>query len=174
MLQVGQEAPQFALPGTVGDQIQEHTLTEFTEHGWAVVLVFYPFDFHPSCTSQLCLLRDAEDLSLSENTVVLGFSTDSVHSHQAFAQQNRIDFPLLSDSDGTVCEAYDVLLDELEGHCRVARSALFVVGPDKQVQYAWQSETPSDKPDLEAVAKATNCHGDRCELPERKFDLFET
>jgi peroxiredoxin len=168
MLQVGQEAPSFELPGVAGGQIDPHTLTEYVEHDWAAVIVFYPFDFHPSCTSQLCLLRDAEELSLVENTVVLGISTDSVYSHQEFADQHRVDFPLLSDSDGTVAQSYGVVLDELEGHRTVPRSSLFVVDPDRAVQYAWQSESPSDNPDLDAVGKATNCHGDSCVLPEDK------
>lgn len=171
MLQTGQRAPAFEIPGAAGGRVDTHSLEEYTEHGWAVVLVFYPFDFHPSCTSQLCLIRDAEDLSMVENTVVLGISTDSAHFHQAFAEEYRIDFPLLSDSDGNVAEAYGVLVDEIEYHRRVPRSALFVVDPDQEVQYAWQSESPDDELDMAAVEKATNCHGERCELPESKSYL---
>lgn len=171
MREVGQNAPTFETPGVAGGQVDSHTIAEYTEHGWAVVLVFYPFDFHPSCTSQLCLLRDAEALSLTENTVVLGISTDSVYSHEEFADQHRIDFPLLADSDGQIAEAYGVLVDEIEGHHDVPRSALFVVGPSQQIQYAWQSETADGEPDLEAVEKATNCHGDSCELPDGKSYL---
>ena len=53
----------------------------------------------------MCTLRDSEALSLLENTVVLGISTDGVYSHRAFAEKHRIDFPLLSDSDSRVAEA---------------------------------------------------------------------
>ncbi|WP_336325565.1 redoxin domain-containing protein [Halovenus sp. HT40] len=171
MIQIGQQAPGFEVPGAAGGRVDTHSLEEYTEHGWAVVVVFYPFDFHPSCTSQLCMLRDADDLSMVENTVVLGISTDSAHSHRAFAEEHRIDFPLLSDSDGTVAEAYGVLVEEMEDHRRVPRSALFVVDPGQEVQYAWQSESPDDAPDMAAVEKATNCHGSRCELPESKSYL---
>ncbi|MFC7074094.1 redoxin domain-containing protein [Halovenus rubra] len=171
MLQVGQQAPEFDVPGVTGGRIDNHTLGEYTEHSWAVVLLFYPFDFHPSCTSQLCLLRDAEKLSLTENTVVLGISPDSVYSHEEFAEQHRIDFPLLSDSDGQIAEAYGVLVEEIEGHRNVPRSSLFVVDPSQNIQYAWQSEAPDEEPDLKAVEKATNCHGDRCELPDGKSYL---
>ena len=171
MLQHGQQAPTFEMPGAAGGRVDTHSLEEYTEHGWAVVLVFYPFDFHPSCTAQLCLLRDAEDLSMVENTVVFGISTDSAHSHQAFAEEYRIDFPLLSDSDGSVAEAYGVLVEEIKNHRRVPRSALFVVDPDQEVQYAWQSESPDDELDMTAVEKATNCHGEHCELPESKSYL---
>lgn len=171
MLQVGQTAPEFTLPGVVGGTVDSHGLAEYAEHGWAVVVVFYPFDFHPVCTTQMCTLRDSEALSMVENTVVLGVSTDGVYSHRRFGEEYRIDFPLLSDSDGRVARSYGVLVDELEGHRDVARSAVFVVDPDRRVQYAWQSEEADDEPDLEAVEKATNCHGDECELPEEKSYL---
>ncbi|MFC7115801.1 redoxin domain-containing protein [Natronoarchaeum sp. GCM10025703] len=64
----------------------------------------------------MCTLRDSEALSLVENTVVLGISTDSVYCHREFADEQRIDFPLLSDSDGSVAEAYGVLADEFDDH----------------------------------------------------------
>ncbi len=171
MLQIGQKAPTFELCGSAAGRVDTHTLQEYTDNGWAVVVVFYPFDFHPSCTSQLCTLRDAEGLSLVEDTVVLGVSTDSAYSHQAFSEEFRIGFPLLADNDAQVAEAYGVRVDEIEGHRNVARSALFVVDPDREIQYAWQSETPEGTPDLAAVEKATNCHGDHCELPDGKSYL---
>lgn len=76
MLQPGQQAPTFKLPGAGGGRIDTHGLAEYADNGWAVVVVFYPFDFHPVCTAQMCTLRDSEALSLLENTVVLGISTD--------------------------------------------------------------------------------------------------
>jgi len=171
MLEVGQEAPEFDLPGAAAGRIDTHSLTEYTDNGWAVVVVFYPFDFHPDCTDELCVLRDAEALSLVENTVVLGISTDSVHSHRAFSREHRIGFPLLSDSDGRVADAYGVLVDELDGHREVARLSIFVIDPDRQIQHLWQSEATDDSPNFESVEKATTCHGDRCELPEEKSYL---
>ena len=171
MLQTGQTAPTFELPGAGGGRIDTHGLAEYANNGWAVVVVFYPFDFHPVCTSQMCTLRDSEALSLLENTVVLGISTDSVYSHRAFAEQHRIDFPLLSDSDGRVAEAYGVRAEEIDDHRGVARSAVFVVDPDRIVQYAWRSEETADEPDLEAVEHAARCHSDKCELPDGKSYL---
>lgn len=172
MLEVDDTAPDFELPGAAGGRIDNHTLDEYTRNEWAVVLVFYPFDFHPSCTTQMCLLRDAEGLSLTENTVILGISTDSAFSHRAFADQHRIDFPLLSDSDATVTHRYGVRVDEIEGHQDIAQSALFVVDPEKRIQYAWRSKSADDMPDLSDVKRAAACHGDRCELPDEKSYLF--
>lgn len=172
MLQVGQTAPAFELPGAAAGRIDTHTLEEYTRNDWAVVLVFYPFDFHPSCTTQMCLLRDAEGLSITKNTVVLGISTDSAFSHRAFSDAHRIDFPLLSDSDATVAKEYGVRVEEIHDHRQVAQSALFVVDPERQMQYTWRSERPEETPDLTAVNRATDCHGDRCELPDGKSYLF--
>ena len=154
MLQVGQRAPNFELPGASAGHIDSHALEEYVENDWAVVVVFYPFDHHPTCTTQLCLLRDAEDLSLVEETVVLGVSTDSVYSHRAYSEEYRIDFPLLSDSDGRIARAYGVLAEEMDGHRNVAQSALFVVGPNRRIRYAWRSEGLDEAPDLSAVADA--------------------
>lgn len=171
MLQSGEQAPGFVLPGVIGGKIDTHGLAEYTDNGWAVVLVFYPFDFHPACTTQICTLRDSESLAMVENTVVLGVSTDSVYSHQAYGDEYHIDMPLLSDSDGQVADAYGVLLNQMDGHREVARSAVFVVDPGRQIQYAWQSNAEDDDPDLAHIERATNCHGDTCKLPEEKSYL---
>lgn len=107
---------------------------------------------------------------MGERTVVLDVSTDSAGSHRAFAEEHRIGFSRLSDSDGSVAEPYRGLVEEVEYHRRTPLSAIFVVGPDKEVQYAWQSESPDDELDMRAVEKATNCCGERCEFPESKSD----
>lgn len=167
MLQVGQRAPNFELPGASAGQIDDHALEEYVENDWAVVVVFYPFDFHPTCTTQLCLLRDAEDLSLLEETVVLGVSTDSVYSHRAYSEEYRIDFPLLSDADGRVTRAYGVLADEVDGHRGVAQPSLFVVGPDRRIRYAWRSDDPEAVPDMSAVVGATLVVGGSSERSDR-------
>lgn len=171
MLQTGQRAPTFDLPGAGGGRIDTHDLTEYTENGWAVVLVFYPFDFHPSCTTRMCTLRDSEALSLVEDTVVLGISIDSAYSHREFAKKHRIDYPLLSDSDGQVAEAYGVRAEEIDDHRGVAQSALFVIDPDRRIQYAWRSQTVDGEPDLSAVEHAAHCHGEECRLPDGKSYL---
>jgi peroxiredoxin len=165
MLQVGQRAPEFSLPGTDGGRVDEHAVDEYLDHGWSVVLVFYPFDFHPACVAQWCALRDADWLTLNEDVVVLGVSTDGAYAHRAFADEYNIEFPLLADGDGHVAEAYGVLAEEFEGHRQVASLSLFVIDPDRYVQYAWTSDDPSDSPDFDAVAKATRCRGDHCEVP---------
>jgi peroxiredoxin len=162
MIQVGQEAPAFRLPGAAAGRFDEHGLSEYTDRGWAVVLVFYPLDFHPACTDQWCSLRDADWLTTLEDVVVLGVSTDGVYSHGEYATRHNVQFTLLSDTDGAVARAYGVLADEFEGHRSVPERATFVVDPDRVVRFAWSADGPEDQPDMDALRRATDWRDDEC------------
>ncbi|MFC6953641.1 redoxin domain-containing protein [Halorubellus litoreus] len=155
MLRVGQEAPSFTLTGAAAGTIDTHSLDEYTDRGWSVVLVFYPFDFHPACTDQWCSLRDADWLTLLEDVVVLGVGSDAAYAHREYANKHNIQFPILSDTDGAVSRAYDVLVDEFEGHSDVPGRATFVVGPNRTIQFAWSADGPEQQPDLDALREAT-------------------
>ncbi|PGF13827.1 hypothetical protein CP556_22225 [Natrinema sp. CBA1119] len=76
MLELGETAPSFTLPGTDGETIDEYSLKEYTNEG-AAVLAFYPFDFSPICTEELCDFRDVEWLTFTEGVNLFGISTDS-------------------------------------------------------------------------------------------------
>ena len=161
MIRTGQEAPDFVLPGAAGGTIETHALSEYTDRGWAVVLVFYPFDFHPACTDQWCSLRDADWLTLLDDVAVLGVGSDGAYAHREYAARNNIQFPLLSDTDGRVSRAYDVLTEEFEGHRGVPGRALFVVDPERIVRFAWAAQGPEEQPDLDSLRKATNGRDDQ-------------
>lgn len=155
MLSEGARAPDFRLPGTDGEAIEEYRLDDYTDDS-IVVLTFYLFDFHPECIDALCSVRDAEWLTLADGVEVLGIGTDRVFSHRAFADEHGFQFPLLSDSDGDVSEQYGVLHDEINGHRRVSKRAAFVIDGTRTVQYAWSSDDPRARPDLAEVAEAAN------------------
>lgn len=129
----------FELPGTEGDNIRKHRLSEYTGEG-AVVLVFYPFDFSPVCTDVLCRFRDAEFLTFTDNVDVLGISLDSCYAHQEFIDQYNIPFPLLSDSTGNVTEQFDLAYDEWEHHKGVPKRALVTIDDSQTIRYKWQTE----------------------------------
>jgi thioredoxin-dependent peroxiredoxin len=97
---VGEQAPDFELQGTDGTfRLSEH-------RGERVVLLFYPGDNTMVCTRQFCSYRDhAEDFSQLSATVV-GISSQSVESHQAFTAQHGLNVPLLADVDRSVAKAY--------------------------------------------------------------------
>ncbi|MDZ7701278.1 MAG: redoxin domain-containing protein [Halobacteriales archaeon] len=143
---VGDRAPEFALPGTEGEGLTEYRLTDQLEAG-PVVLAFYAFDFHPSCTEEMCDLRDLEWFGLDDRVTAVGLSTDRAFSHGAFAAEYGLDFPLLSDSDGSVSETYGVLYDEVNGHRRVSKRAVFVVDTDREIRYRWVADSLAQQPD---------------------------
>jgi len=153
MLLEGDTAPAFDLPGTDGDEIRTYALADHLGDG-AVLLAFYPFDFSPVCREELCSLRDAEWFTVSGAVDVLGISTDSAYAHRAFVQELGLSFPLLSDADGSVSDAYGVRYDSWEDHPGVARRAMFVVDEAGTVQYDWAAGDATERPPMEAVRDA--------------------
>lgn len=102
---VGTIAPDFRLRWT-----PDQTLALSSLRGQPVILVLYLADWHPVCTDQLALYQDFLPEFERFNAAVVGVSVDSIWSHQAFARQHRLTFPLLSDFEpkGTVAQAYGV------------------------------------------------------------------
>ncbi len=94
--QVGEQAPDFELPGTDGTfRLSEH-------RGERVVLLFYPGDNTPVCTKQFCSYRDRADDFASLNATVVGISAQDLDSHEAFVAKNSLNVPLLADVGGEV------------------------------------------------------------------------
>jgi thioredoxin-dependent peroxiredoxin len=98
--QVGEQAPDFELPGTDGSfRLSEH-------RGERVVLLFYPGDNTMVCTKQFCSYRDrAEDFATLDATV-LGISSQDLASHEAFVAKHSLNVPLLADVEKQVARAY--------------------------------------------------------------------
>lgn len=103
----GEQAIDFTLEASNGEKV---SLSDF--RGKNVVLYFYPKDNTPGCTVEACGFRDHHHEFEELNTVILGVSRDSIASHQKFVQKQNLPFLLLSDPEGKVCEAYDVLKDK--------------------------------------------------------------
>jgi thioredoxin-dependent peroxiredoxin len=97
---VGEQAPDFELPGTSGPfKLSDH-------RGERVVLLFYPGDNTAVCTKQFCSYRDrAEDFAALSATVV-GISSQDLASHEGFIAKYGLTVPLLADVDGGVGRAY--------------------------------------------------------------------
>lgn len=103
MLPAGTPAPDFTLPDQNGTP---HSLRDY--RGRRVVLYFYPRDNTPGCTKQACGFAELYPQITARGAVVLGVSKDSVASHKKFEQKYGLPFPLLSDPERTVIEAYGV------------------------------------------------------------------
>jgi thioredoxin-dependent peroxiredoxin len=97
---LGEQAPDFELPGTDGPfKLSEH-------RGERVVLLFYPGDNTMVCTKQFCSYRDrAEDFAALDATVV-GISAQDLDSHRGFSEKYDLTVPLLADVDGAVAKLY--------------------------------------------------------------------
>ena len=103
MLETGIQAPDFSLPDQQG---QVHHLSDYL--GKKVILYFYPKDNTPGCSKQAMGYSAAAASFAEKGAVVLGVSKDSVASHQKFAEKYGLAFPILSDPERQVIEAYDV------------------------------------------------------------------
>lgn len=104
VLSQGIKAPNFKLMGTDN---QAHCLSDYM--GKKVVLYFYPKDDTPGCTAEACDFRDAMSQIKQADTEVLGVSKDSVMSHVKFTNKYNLNFLLLADMTGKVCEEYGVI-----------------------------------------------------------------
>jgi peroxiredoxin Q/BCP len=103
MLKTGDKAPEFTLPSSDGSKV---SLSDFI--GKKVILYFYPKDDTPGCTKEACSFRDDMDAFKRKKAIILGVSADDIKSHQSFAQEYSLPFPLLSDTEKKVISAYGV------------------------------------------------------------------
>jgi peroxiredoxin len=134
-LPLGGTAPDFTLRDQFG---QDVTLSSFRGRK-AVALVFYPAAFSGVCTGEMSGIRDRLDEFLTFDTEVLAISCDPVYSLRAFADQDGLNFPLLSDfwPHGAVARDYDIF-DEAKGSAR--RSTYLV---DRGGNLAWSVHNSS-------------------------------
>jgi thioredoxin-dependent peroxiredoxin len=106
-LEVGDKAPDFTLPADGGGKVSLEDLK-----GKTVVLYFYPRDDTPGCTAEACAFRDSLPDFSKVKAEVVGISRDSVASHDKFKQKFKLPFPLVSDEDGKVTEAYGTWVEK--------------------------------------------------------------
>jgi peroxiredoxin len=128
-LSVGTLAPDFTLALTPHARLALHGLQVHP-----VVLVFYPMDWEPVSREQLRLYQNYSDDFGAFGAQVLGISTDHVYSHDAFARDAQIRFPLLADVEprGSVARQYGVFRDT-QG---VSARALFVLDFQRIIRFS--------------------------------------
>ena len=126
MLRVGSDAPDFILPDVEGNDVilSDHA-------GKWVLLYFYPRDFTPVCTRQVCSFRDHADEFARREVELLGISLQRPESHRKFRDAHGLTFPLLWDRYGHIARKYRVM-GFLGLYCR---RAYVLVNPDMLVAY---------------------------------------
>lgn len=146
-LQVGQQAPFFTLPDTDRNQV---SLADFS--GKNVVLLFFPMAFTGVCTTELCSVRDNIALYNNANAQVLGISVDSPFTLAKFKEEQKLNFPLLSDFNKEVSAAYGAFYDVFIGWMKgVSKRSAFVIDGAGIVRYAEVLESAGDLPNFEAI-----------------------
>jgi peroxiredoxin Q/BCP len=135
MVEKGDVAPDFALPADDGSVVRLGELK-----GSKVILYFYPKDNTSGCTTQACELRDVLPRIDEKGALVLGVSPDPVTSHVKFKEKYQLNFPLLSDEDHAVAEAYGVWKEKSmygRTYWGIERST-FIIDEDGVILEVWR------------------------------------
>lgn len=150
MLNVGQKAPNFKL---IDKDKNEVTLDHFK--GKNLVIFFFPMAWTGTCTKEICAIQDDYKQYENLNAEVIGISVDSFFALKRFAEDTKINFPLLSDFNRTAIKDYDVVLPEFSwGYKNVAKRSTFVIDKDGRIQYIEILPSPGDLPDMNAIKAA--------------------
>ncbi|BDA65150.1 thioredoxin-dependent thiol peroxidase [Actinomyces capricornis] len=135
-LTVGDTAPDFSLPDAQGITVTLSELLAQADRG--VIVYFYPKASTPGCTKEACDFRDSLAALQSAGYSVVGLSPDPVAALAKFTERNRLSFPLLSDADHSVMEAWGAWGEKKnygKVYTGVIRSTV-VVDPDGRVALA--------------------------------------
>ena len=143
----GDQVAEFELPDQTGTV---RSLTELLANG-PIVLFFYPAAMTPGCTKEACHFRDLASEFTAVGASRVGISADAVEKQAKFADQQKFDYPLLSDTGGTVATQFGVKRGLL-GKLMPVKRTTFVIDTDRRVLAVISSETNMDKHADEALA----------------------
>ena len=134
LLTIGQPAPNFSLLTDTGAELALSSL-----RGKTVILYFYPKDDTPGCTTEACGFRDAAPDFKKLKAQVIGVSKDSVARHDKFKAKYELNFPLVSDEDGKICEKYGTWIEKsLYGRKYMGiERATFLIDKEGVVRRIW-------------------------------------
>ncbi len=136
MIKIGDKAPSFQLPDSGGNMVGSAEFIDKTN----LVVYFYVKDFTPGCTRETCSFRDSYQAFKNLGAEVIGISSDSKASHDAFAKKHQVPFILLADQDGSVKKAFGVkrTLGILPGR------VTFLIDKRGVVRHVFSSQTRMD------------------------------
>jgi len=151
-LKAGDRAPEVTLPSHENRQVP---LSSLWKEGPAVLL-FFPLAFTSTCTEELCSVRDDIGGYTGVGGTVAAISVDSPYVLKRFREEVGADYLFLSDFNREASRAFGVLRAAPVGPglLNASERAVFVVGPDGVIRYAWQGATPSLLPPFEEIKAA--------------------
>ncbi len=148
-IKVGYKAPDFSLPNT---NLKMRGLSEFL--GKKVVLAFFVTAFTSTCTMEACTFRDSMSRLIDLEAQVIGISINDAQSNREFAEDNRLPFPVLSDSNHEVTKAYGLeQLETTEQGYPVLKRSIFIIDKQGIVRYVWVAEHSSDEPNYDEIQR---------------------
>ena len=151
-VQTGQAAPDFTLHTA---SMEPWTLSK--QQGHPVLLLFFPGAFTSVCTTELNTVNNDNERYQGAVVQIVGISTDSPFALAEFKKAQGLNFPLLSDHDGEVSQAYGAKYDgdftpmKLS---RISKRAAFLIGADGNVKYAEVLENAGEMPNFDAIHTA--------------------
>ncbi|MCI5082336.1 MAG: redoxin domain-containing protein [Saprospiraceae bacterium] len=146
-IKVGEKAPDFKLYSSDKNEVSLHDY-----EGKNVVLLFFPLAFTGVCTTELCNMRDDIASYNGLDAEILAVSVDSLFTLEKFKEEQKLNFPLLSDFNKTASTAYGALYEDFVlGMKGVSKRSAFVIDKKGVVRYAEVLENAGDLPNFEAV-----------------------
>jgi len=152
-LSTGTQAPDFTLKTKNAEGLHDVTLSDnFGKK--KTVLLFFPLAFTSVCMDEMCSVNSGLQAYKDLNAEVYGISVDSPFTQEKMAAVDNLQFPLLSDFNKEVSEAYDVLYPDLLGFKGVSKRSAFVIDENGSIIYSESSDDPKKLPDFDAIKAA--------------------
>jgi peroxiredoxin len=147
-IKVGDKAPDFTLPDT---DLKPRSIKEFL--GNKTVLAFFVGAFTSVCTKEMCAFRDSMARLIDLKAQIVGIAVTDPFSNKAFAEKNRLTFPILSDYKREVIKTYGIELPNFAGLAAytTAKRAIFILDKEGFVRYAWITDNPAMEPNYSEI-----------------------
>jgi peroxiredoxin len=124
------------------------------QKGKNVLLLFFPLAFTSTCTKELCSIRDNISFYNQVTATVWGISVDSIYTLKKFKEEQKLNFPLLSDFNKEVSRAYNSLYEEFGFRMKgVSKRSAFIVDKAGILQYSEILENAGEVPDFTKIGK---------------------
>src|SRR5690242_186414 len=146
---VGSKAPDFTLTNQ-----DRQPVTLSGQKGHPVVLAFFPAAFSGVCTKEMCTFRDSLAELNKAKAQVYGISVDTFFTLKAFQDQQKLNFPLLSDFNKQAIRDYGVFNEDMIGLKGIAKRAVFVIDKDGVVRHREVLEDARNEPNYQKVLES--------------------
>ena len=140
---IGDKAPDFTLPDT---NLKLCSLKDFL--GRKVILAFFVSAFTSVCTKEMCAFRDSMHKLIDLGSQVIGISVNDPFTNKAFAEENRLFFPILSDYNREIIKTFEIEAPDFAGlkGYTVAKRSIFILDKNGIIRYVWTTDNPQIEP----------------------------